>query len=173
MTILGSYLNEIPIFVESPSTWGSVISLNFWSTTSSMGSFDLRKPVLMSNPFVSNIMPQVLSGLWDNASLKLSIDWECYLKSPLEKSSLAMFIPASNILANISMSQHAGPNVQMILVLRESTWIDSKIYWYLILTSGTLFSILSIIYLNSWSFLNVIVYYYYFRFKFILLILYE
>jgi hypothetical protein len=50
-----------------------------------------------------------------------------------------MFIPESNILPNISVVQHAGPKVQMILVFLDSTSVFSKIYSKLILVDFLLF----------------------------------
>ena len=62
-TCFGSYLNEQPILLLSPSTLESHTILRFWSSCTSIGSLDLLYPVLISKPLTSNMIPQFLPGL--------------------------------------------------------------------------------------------------------------
>ena len=111
----GSILYVTDTRVSSPSM-SSVVRTNVAPSLSSTFP-SLKVLILYSGPFVSSMIA-IGRFIFVLTLLMRSIFSWCCSCVPCEKLSLATFIPASNILDNVSSLSEAGPIVQIILVLR-------------------------------------------------------
>ena len=121
-----SFAYEHPIFVSSGvlypsqdvySSGPAAYTMISWPASSSIGSWFLSIAVLTSGPLVSSSTAHVAFFSAHTLRKRSRTPW-CASWSPWEKLNLATPIPASMSWPIVSSSQHLGPIVHTILVLR-------------------------------------------------------